>query len=259
MIPQIYITAVITVMISVGFWGWMIYLFTGRQKHYFWLLVLGLPLSAIANLILKRHAIIWMGQTFHVPPGLGLASPAWFLTVGILVTPLVEEPIKVLPLLLRPAWKMVTSRANALWVGFVLGVSFGLGEAVFLAYAIAQNPAYNSLPWYAYTGYFGERLITCFVHGVFTAIVVIGMQRGGRYIIYGFVTAVGLHLFLNAPVVMFQFKWISLELYNVSLLIPLILLAVIFERMRRTARDLRQDQSENEVVYWRRQISDRHG
>jgi hypothetical protein len=39
----------------------------------------------------------------------------------LLVTPLVEEAIKVLPLLLRPAWKLVTSRTNALWVDFILG------------------------------------------------------------------------------------------------------------------------------------------
>src|SRR5574342_1047743 len=186
MIPQIYIMASITLVVSLAFWGGLIYLFTGRQKHYFWLLVLGLPLSTIANLILKRQAIVLVGQAFHVPPGLGLASPAWFLAFGMLITPLVEEPIKVLPLLLRPAWKMVITRASALWVGFVLGISFGLGEALFLAYAIAQNPAYNSLPWYAYTGYFSERLMACFAHGVLTAILVIGMQRRGWYILYGY-------------------------------------------------------------------------
>jgi uncharacterized membrane protein YhfC len=254
MIPQIYIAAAITLMISVAFWGWLIYLFTGSQKRYFWLLVLGLPLSAIANLILKRQAIILVGQTLHVPPGLGLASPAWFLAFGVLVTPLMEEAIKVLPLLLRPAWKLVTSRTNALWVGFVLGVSFGLGEAGFLAYAIAQNPAYNSLPWYAYTGYFSERLMACFVHGALTAVLVIGIYRGGKYLLSGYLAALGLHLFLNTPTAMYQLQWISLELYNVSFLIPFIVLAVIFERMRRLVRGLKDDQSGNEVVYWQRHI-----
>ncbi|HLO13874.1 MAG TPA: hypothetical protein VK206_03530 [Anaerolineales bacterium] len=259
MIPQIYIMAVITLVTCLAFWGGLIYLFTGYEKRYFWLLILGLPLSAITNLILKRQATVLVGQAFHVPPGLGLASPAWFLAFGVLVTPLFEEAVKVLPLLLRPAWKMVISCASALWVGFVLGVSFGLGEAGFLAYAIAQNPAYASLPWYAYTGYFNERLMTCFAHGVFTAVMVIGMRRGGRYLLYGFLSAVGLHLFLNAPVVMYQIKWISLEIYNFSLLVPFILLAVIFERMRRAVRDLKDDQSGNELVYWQRQVSDRHG
>jgi len=63
--------------------------------------------------------------------------------------------------------------------GLCTGVSFGLGEALFVAYAVAQNPAYAYLPWYAYTGYFSERLMACFAHGVLTAVLVIGMQREG--------------------------------------------------------------------------------
>jgi hypothetical protein len=161
------------VLISLVFWGRLIYLFTSAET-LFLAVNLGIASRQSPILFLKRQAIIIVGQTFHVQPGLGLASPVWFLAFGILVTPLVEEPIKTLPLLLKPAWRMVTSRINALWVGFAVGVSFGLGEAGFLAYAIAQNPAYNALPWYAYTGYFGERLMTCFAHGVFTAVVVTG-------------------------------------------------------------------------------------
>src|SRR5512138_683179 len=107
MIPQIYIMAAVTLVISLAFWTGLIYLFTGHQKRYFWLLSLGLPLSAIVNLFLKRQAIVIVGQTFHVPPGLGLASPAWFLAFGVLITPLLEEPIKILPLILRPAWHLV--------------------------------------------------------------------------------------------------------------------------------------------------------
>jgi uncharacterized membrane protein YhfC len=252
MIAQIYIMAAITLIVSLTFWGALIYLFTGHQKRYFWLLLLGLPLSAIANLILKRQTIIIVGQAFHVQPGLGLAAPTWFLAFSILAAPLIEEPIKVLPLLLKPAWKMVSSRASALWMGFVLGVSFGLGEAAFLAYAIAQNPAYNTLPWYAYTGYFSERLIACFAHGVLTAIVVIGMQQRGWSALYSFLAALGLHLFLNASTAMYQVQWISSEVYNFSFLIPFIVLAVIFERMRRAAREPKDDQIGNEVIYWQR-------
>jgi hypothetical protein len=38
-------------------------------------------------------------------------------------------------------------------------------------------------------------------------------------------------------------------------LIPFILLAVIFERMRRATPEPKDDQHENEVVYWRRHIT----
>jgi len=251
--PQIYIMAVITLVVSLVLWGGLIYLFTGHQKRYFWLLVLGLPLSAIANLFLKRPAIILVGQTFHVQPGLGLESPTWFLAFMVLITPLVEEPIKVLPLLLRPAWKMVTSRASALWTGFALGVSFGLGEAAFIAHGVAQNDAYASLPWYAFTGFLNERIMACFAHGVFTAVLLTGMQRKGRSLLYGLFAALGLHLFLNAPAVMYQFQWISNELYGILILIPLVVLAVIFERLRRAAREREDNQTRDEVVYWQRQ------
>ena len=250
--PQIYFMAVITFVISLALWGGLIYLFTGHEKRYFWLLLLGLPLSAIANLVIKPHVVTVVGQAAHVPPGLGLAAPVWFLAFKVLITPLIEEVIKVVPLLLVPAWKIVASRVSALWVGFVLVISFGLGEAVFIAYAVAQNAAYDSLPWYAFTGYMNERLLTCFAHGVLTAILVVGLQRGSQHILYGYLAALGLHHFLNAPTVMYQFQWISLEPYQFSLLIPFIVLAVIFERMRRAAREPKDDQSGNEIVYWHR-------
>ena len=253
--PQIYIMAVITLVICLALWGGLIYFFSGRQTGYLWLLLLGLPLSAVANLLIKPQAIIAVGRAAQVQPGLGLAAPVWFLAFQVLISPLVEETLKVLPLLLKPAWKMVTSRAGALWVGFGLGVSFGLGEAAIIAYGVARNGAYDSLPWYTFTGFFNERLMTCFAHGVMTAALVMGMQRGGRYALYGYLAALGMHLFLNAPTVFYQVQWISYTLYNISIIIPFIVLAVIFERMRRAAREPKDDQSGNEVVYWQRQVT----
>jgi uncharacterized membrane protein YhfC len=247
--------AVITIGVALVLWGGLIYLFSDHEKRYFWLLFPGLPLSAIANLIVKRQAIVLVGQAAHVPPHLGLASPIWFLAFMVLITPVVEESIKVIPLLLRAARRMVTSRASAVWVGFGLGVSFGVGEAAFVAYAVAQIQDYGTLPWYAFTGYLSERLFTCFAHGVMTSVLVAGMQRGGRMILYGFLASVGLHLLLNTPAVMYQFKWISTEVYNFSLLIPLLILSVIFERLRQAARGPKEDQSAHEVVYWRRHVS----
>jgi uncharacterized membrane protein YhfC len=98
--------------------------------------------------------------------------------------------------------------------------------------------------------------MTCFAHGVLTAVLVIGIQRGGRSILYGYLAALGLHLFLNAPTVMYQVQWISYGLYNLSILIPFIVLAVIFEWMRRVVREPIADQSGNEVVYWQRHITE---
>ncbi len=254
--PQIYIMAAVTLAASVALWGGLIYFLAGRQKRYFCLLLLGFPLSALANFLLKPQAIIAVGRAAQVQPGLGLAAPVWFLAFQVLISPLVEEPLKVLPLLLGPARKMLASPTSALWVGFALGISFGLGEAAVIAYGVAQSGAYDFLPWYAFTGFFNERLMTCFGHGVMTSVLVVGMQRGGRFILYGFLGALGLHLFLNAPTVMYQIQWISVSVYSFSLLIPFIVLAVVFERMRRATRNSTKDEDGKEVIYWRRQVSD---
>jgi hypothetical protein len=150
---------------------------------------------------------------------------------------------------------MVTSKGQALWVGFSLGVSFGLGEAAYVAYSVAKSGLYECLPWYAFTGYLSERLFVCFAHGVMTAVLVTGVQRGGRFALYGILAAMGLHLILNAPAVMYQFEWITLAFYNFVLLIPLFVLALIFERMRRAAREPDYIQAENEIVYWQRRMT----
>jgi len=253
MIPQIYIMAVITLVFSLALWGGLIYLFAGRTRRFFWLLVLGLPLSAIANLYIKQQVTIFIGQAAHIQPGLGLAAPLWFLAFKVLITPLVEELLKVSPLLLRPAWRMVVSRASALWVGLVLGVSFGMGEAAFISYAVAQNPDYASIPWYGFTGFMNERLMTCFAHAVMTAVLVTALQRRNRQLaLLGYLAAVSLHLFLNMPVVLYQFQLISIELESFSMVLPLISFAIIFEKMRRTARGLGEYEDEKEIVYLQR-------
>ena len=42
---------------------------------------------------------------------------------------------------------------------------------------------------------------------------------------------------------MYQVQWISHELYNISLVIRFIVLAVIFERMRRATRESKDDRA----------------
>lgn len=215
-------------------------------------------MSAIANLVFKAELAEWVGRAAQIEPYLGLAAPAWFVAYKVMLTPLVEETIKIAPLLLRPVRQMVTNRSSALWVGFVLGVSFGLGEAAFLAYGIAQAGSYDHLPWYAFTGFLNERLLACFARGVLTATLVTGLQRGGWFTFYGFGASIGLHLFMNAPSILYALKWISFELYNFSLVIPFIVLAVIFERMRRAARESKDEQTCSEVVYWQREGNGSH-
>ncbi len=251
--PQIYIMLAVAVLMSLLLWGGLIYLFTHHDNRYFWLLLPGLPLSALANLIIKRQAIVAVGTMTNVQPGLGMAAPAWFLAFQVMLTPLVEEAIKAAPLLLPPARRMLTSQLRALWVGFALGVGFGLGEAMVIACAVERSGAYAALPWYVFTGFLNERISTCFAHGVMTAVLVTGLQRGGHHVLCGYLRAVSLHLFLNGPIVLYQLKLISSELYMVGLVIPFILMALVFESLRRAACGSANEPASHDVLYWQRQ------
>lgn len=250
--PAIYIMAAVTLALSLTLWSGLIYLLSGRQRRYFWLLLPGLPLSAIANLLVKRQLMNAMGLAAHVSPGLTLAMlPFWFLVFLLLMGPAVEEAIKLIPLLFRPAWKMVTGKASAFWVGFVLGISFGLGEAAFIAYTVARNPQYIHLPWYAFTGYLNERLMACFAHGVYTAVLVSAISRGPRSALRGYLGASGLHFFVNLPAALYQVGRISIVVETFSMTIAFIVLAIVFERVRRGLSAGEPYETQNEAVYLR--------
>jgi len=252
--PGIYVMAIITLLASAGLWGGLMYVMSGRNRRYLWLLLPGLPLSALVNVWIKRPLMVGVGQAAGIPPNMGLQTPLWFLLFTFTLAPVFEEAIKVLPLLLPWVRRLLPGPAAALWVGMGLGISFGLGEAAFLAYGVAQQPEYARLPWYVFTGYFSERLLVCFIHGVMTAVLVTGLQRSAGRGAVGYLAAAGLHALLNAGAILFQLGLISSWAAQLMLVVPLILVAAIFERLRRGA--VRQAEathpSEEEVVYFRR-------
>jgi hypothetical protein len=251
--PQIYIMAVLTLGLAAVLYGGLLYAMTGQQSRWLWLLLPGLPLSVLANLLVKKPLIQWVGWAADIPPGLGAASPSWFILFVWLITPIVEELVKVVPLLVPAIRKLVSGREAALWVGFALGLSFGLGEAVFLGYRVAQAPEYANLPWYAFTGYLNERLLVCLLHGLMTAVFVAGVQQDPRWSLLGYSAAVSAHLLANTGAVLFQLGLAPAWVANLSLIAATILLGVIFERLRRRAhKDLNQSDRESETVYYHR-------
>lgn len=250
----IYIMALITIAASTLLWGGLLYALSGQQRRYLWLLLPGLPLSAAVNLLIKRPVATLVGQWANIPVGLGLAgTPVGFLVFLFLLAPVFEEAIKVTPLLLPPVRRLLTDRAGALWTGLGLGISFGLGEAAYLAYGVAQSPAYLGLPWYAFTGYLSERLVVCFVHGVMTAVVVTGLYRGGVYILWGYLGGVALHALANAGALFYQLGRLSPELAQASLLLTLVVDVGVFEFLRYRARQSAGPAPATEVVYFERE------
>ena len=249
--PNIYIMATLTVALSAVFWGGMIYFFSGRAKKYLFLLVLGLPLTWIVNFWLKPSAALLLGRITGIPPGQGLPNlPGWFLFFLFMLTPILEELIKVTPLLLPHASGLVENRVSAFWVGLALGISFGLGEAAFVAYGVAQIPAYASLPWYAFTGYASERFMICLWHGVMTCIFVMGLQRGGRWRVIGYLEAVALHALGNAAPTLAGLGYIPSWVASISITGLFILAAFLFERIRSQVTRGSHKKESAEVVYF---------
>lgn len=250
-IPSIYVMAAITLVLTAAAWGGLVYALSGRNKTMLWLLLPGVPLSAIVNLAVKRPLILWLGTVGQVAPGQGLATPLWFIVALSLVPPVTEEAIKVLPLLLPVVRRQVDSRSSAMWVGLSLGIGFGLGEAAYLAYNVAQAPEYAAYPWYAFTGYLSERMVVSLGHGLLTMLVVVGLWRSGWQALSGYLSAVTIHLLMNLGAILFQLDVIPASTAGLSLLVALILLAVLFERLRRqTTRQGEDQERAQEVVYF---------
>lgn len=253
--PGIYVMALITLAASAGLWGGLVYFLSGRRSAYLWLILSGLPLSALVNLGVKKPLSLAVGSSAGIHLPWSPASPVWFLAFLFLLSPVFEEPVKLLPLLFPSARRVLTGRGAALWAGMALGLGFGLGEAAYLAYGIALNPHFARMAWYLFTGYFGERLIVCFLHGVMTAVAVSGIQRGFRHGVLGVLAAMGLHGLINIGAALYQFKIIPLAATQLPFIASLILLAFLFERLRRTAsREPGAADKAEEVVYYQRTV-----
>lgn len=249
----IYLTALLTLTLSAFLLTAYLKVMSGQPRRYLWLLLVGLPLSTLVNLWVKRPLVVGVSQAWNVPVNLGAATPLWFILFVWLVSPVCEEAIKLAPLLIPRIRTYLATPVDALWGGFALGASFGLGEAAYLAWGVAQNPTYAGLPWYLFSGYASERLIVCFGHGMLTAFITAGLQRSSGAAVRGYLTAIVLHALLNIGPMLLALGLVSMAVVQFPLILALILLLFLFERLRHklmqdpTAPDLAR-----EVVYFRR-------
>ncbi len=230
----IYTMMLVVYAAGIVIWGGLIFFLNGLKPRRLWLLLVGLPLSALANIWIKTPLVHAVARLWGISLDLGAHSPWWFLLFLLLVAPVLEEPIKLLPLALPPVRHQVRSASSAIWIGLALGVSFGLGEAAFLAYNIATTPANIALPASVFTGYAIERWMYCLLHGVMTAIFLMGIQHGRWHILTGYLSAILLHSLVSSVALFTQVgmlpadvaQWIIL----LEFLLALLLLAWLWRR-----------------------------
>jgi hypothetical protein len=231
----IWIMAAITLALSLVVWGGLIFIISRRDPRYLLLALLGLPLSAIVNVLIKAPLINAVSRATSMTTGLSDA-PVWFVIFFAFVPPVTEELIKVVPLLIPQARRLLNRGLGAFSAGMALGIGFGLGEALYLAYNVSNSFVYAGMPWYVFTGYLFERFTVTFMHGVITAVFVTGLARGGWRAAAGFVGAVFLHLLLNLPIILQIRGLISPVNMSIAFQVTLIAMAGIFALLYRQAR-----------------------
>jgi hypothetical protein len=228
--------AVATVALAAVLWGGFLHAIGLRGRSLLVVLLVPLPLSAAINILVKRPLIL--GLVGPDAATIDLSTlPAWTLLVLLFVAPLTEEAVKVLPLVLPAIRGLAGDERGRLRAGFGLGIGFGIGEAIYLAFRISADPRYADTPWYAFTGYLSERLVACFLHGALTAIVVSRLYGSWPQRLLGYATAVALHAAANLGPLLYQAHILSAEVAWVFIVPVLLVLVVLFERLRgRAAR-----------------------
>lgn len=244
--PTIVPMAVVTVVASAALWVGMLWAYSGRTARFVRLVPLGLPLSATVNLLVKGPLGEGVGALAGIEPGLGTETPLWFLLFLFALAPVFEEIVKAAPALLPTLRRTVSDPDAAFWTGMALGIGFGLGEAVYLAWGIAVSGAYEQYPWYAFGGFFGERLLVVFLHGFMTALFLLIAVR--RTPVLGFLAAAAAHAVLNTGAMLFQLGLVPGWVASLALVAALTAGIVAFERIR--PKTTRARSGRDDVVYY---------
>ena len=229
-VSTIFPMAVITIVFAGALWIGVLWASSGRTWRYVALVPLGLPLSALVNLLVKGPLASGVGELAGIGSGLGLGAPVWFLVFLFLLSPVFEELIKVAPLFIPWARRRASTVPDAFWAGLALGIGFGLGEAAYLAWQIAAAGVYEIYPWYAFTGFLFERTIVVFIHGFMTMLFT-RMIACGRPIT-GFLMAAGAHAVVNSAAMLYQLELIPGTLASLWTVLLLIVALVVFGRIR---------------------------
>ncbi len=245
--------ALLTILFVYGLCTATLNTFSGQKNRYAWLLILGLPLSFAINRLVKIPLLTWIAHTAGIPLSANLHTPVWFLLVILFNSPVWEEAIKAIPLLLPGLRKFLREPGDALWAGMALGMSFGLGEILYLAYGLAVSPQFNSLPWYAFTGFAAERLMMTFGHGLMTAQAAAGWQKRGWHNVFGYLVAVGLHALINLGALLAGLKLFDPQIGSLLSYAGIVAAFFLFQRQLRSIRQRGEERSiQNERVFFNR-------
>lgn len=249
--PGIYTMAVLTMVGTAILCITFLNHLTHSDRRYYWLLLAGLPLSFLVNYWIKVPVLTSIAAWTGIPLRLGPAVPMWFIVLIWLNSPVFEECIKVLPVAIPASRIFLKDASSSLCAGLALGMSFGLGEAAYLAYGIAQSATYNQLPWHMFMGFASERLIVTFGHAFLTSLVVLGLHYGRQKVLFGYLSAVGLHALINLGPILLALKLIPQAASSMGSYAAILAAFVIFQKNEHAARKM-DEKEPYEIVYFER-------
>lgn len=190
---SIHITAAITTLAALAIFGtWIIKLkLPANERLLLLAFFITIPLEPLS------YYAVRLPIDHFLAAALGRNSDLyqWLFS---LYAPLTEEPFKLIPLLI-PAIRRDIRTENFARYALAIGLGFAIGEMWFLADLIAQSRKLGGVPFYEFSGYFVERLMTCLFHSAFVALAL--WQLRTRFIL-GFAAAAAAHWLGNFPILL---------------------------------------------------------
>ena len=193
MIPDLYIAAIITSMLSIAVIGGLLFIRTPQEDRGLLglLVVVMLPMNALAFFCVRIPLDNWLTGL------LGKQSELYQL-IRTLYAPITEELAKLWPLLI-PLLFIRMKRIPVHRVALAIGLGFGVGEAWTVASLLAKSPEIANYHWYMLGGYMTERMMVCVMHAAFTASALVLMLKYKR-ILLGLLVCMLLHFLGNFPI-----------------------------------------------------------
>jgi hypothetical protein len=250
--PGIYVMAGLTILVTSLLCISTLNSWRQSDHRLAWLILVGLPLSFVVNRFIKTPIIVNVATWASIPLNINANVPLWFIGLVWLNAPVFEEAIKILPALLLARQIFPGGASQVLMSGLALGMGFGLGEAGYLAYGIAQSPTYNQLPWYMFTGFASERLIVTFAHGFMSSLVVLGIYYGKRNILLGFMTAAGLHALINLGPIFLALKLFPSTISSIASYFAILVAFIVFQNEKRKTETNNSSAAQKEIIYFER-------
>ncbi len=202
--------AVTTAMALMVFVPWIRGWSNPEQRRFLLLLgCIGLFMSPFAYLCFRLPFIRMFEQSAFFSD---IAEKNASLSDAIRLTyaPVTEEVAKFLPLMLLTLLgkRRLPSHSALAALALTVGVSFAIGEFWLVAELIdaKQKPEWSRLPWYAFGGYMGERMMTCFGHTLFAIPTLVGARKGMVYGALGLLGGMSLHYLFNGPIMLMKHR-----------------------------------------------------